>query len=89
MLTHCTDLVYGKGWGLYALWASIGLISYVYALSGSTTYYYAQFATSAYGEHTIIGTIGVITQIMNGVAQPFIAKVSSQLEQTFVPRLTF
>jgi len=31
------DVVFGKGWGLYSLWASIGLIAYVYALSRSTT----------------------------------------------------
>jgi hypothetical protein len=33
------------------------------------------FATSSFGEHTIIGTIGVINGVLNGVSQPFIAKV--------------
>jgi hypothetical protein len=32
------DLVFGRGWKLVLLWASIGLIAYVYALSQSTTY---------------------------------------------------
>jgi hypothetical protein len=32
------DVVFGKGWGLYSLWASIALIAYVYALSRSTTF---------------------------------------------------
>jgi hypothetical protein len=82
--------VFGKGLGLYALWASIGLIAYVYSLSRSTTVYCMSivlltsilaersdvpFATSSFGEHTIIGTIGVINGVLNGVSQPFIAKV--------------
>lgn len=87
------DLVFGKGLGLYALWASIGLIAYVYSLSRSTTYYCrcrgthvlecrlilaldVPVATSSFGLHTIVGTIGVINGILNGVAQPFVAKVS-------------
>jgi len=88
------DVVFGKGWGLYILWFSIGLIAYVYSLSRSTTAYCqyierneirqwlietsstdAQFATSSFGEHTVIGTIGVINGIIAGVAPPFIAKV--------------
>jgi len=69
-------VVFGKGWGLYTLWISIGLIAYVYSLSRSTTAYYAQFATSSFGEHTIIGTIGVVNGIIGGVAPPFIAKLA-------------
>ena len=38
-LADQSDIVFGKGLGLYALWASIGLIAYVYSLSRSTTYY--------------------------------------------------
>ena len=84
-------IVFGKGVGLYALWFSIGLIAYVYALSQSTTYYCEyrtarsvrrlnpdeQFATSSFGSHTILGTISVICSIMGGVAKPFVAKVSA------------
>lgn len=36
----------------------------------------ASFATSSFGEHTIIGTIGVVNAIMRGVAPPFIAKLA-------------
>jgi hypothetical protein len=35
----------------------------------------AQFVTSAYKEHTVIGTIGVINGIVGGVLPPFVAKV--------------
>ncbi|KAL7419034.1 hypothetical protein Q5752_005870 [Cryptotrichosporon argae] len=69
-------LVFGRGWGLYLLWVSIGLIAYVYSLSRSTTAYYAAYATSSYSDHTIISTIGVINGIVAGVAPPFIAKLA-------------
>jgi hypothetical protein len=39
-------LVFGKGWGLFALWFSIGMISYAYALSQSTTWHCEWFSTS-------------------------------------------
>ncbi|WWC69773.1 uncharacterized protein I206_103716 [Kwoniella pini CBS 10737] len=69
-------VVFGKGTKLWILWFSIGLISCAYALSDMTTYYYVPFATSAFGEHTVLGTISVITAIMAGVAKPFIAKLA-------------
>ncbi|KAK1925985.1 hypothetical protein DB88DRAFT_480303 [Papiliotrema laurentii] len=69
-------LVFGRGGGLYALWVSIALIAYVYSLSRSTTGTYAQFVTSAYKEHTVIGTIGVINGIVGGVLPPFVAKLA-------------
>lgn len=34
------------------------------------------FAASAFGEHSLIGTIGTITSIMAGVSQPFVAKIA-------------
>ncbi|KAG5641857.1 hypothetical protein DXG03_004097 [Asterophora parasitica] len=74
-------LVFGKGWKLWLLWLSIGIIAYVYALSQNTTYVYSAFATSSFGEHTIVGTIAVITAIMAAVAQPFIAKMADLLSR--------
>ncbi|WVQ70460.1 uncharacterized protein L199_008687 [Kwoniella botswanensis] len=69
-------MVFGKGAKLWVLWVSIGLLACAYALSSNTTYLYTAFATSAYGEHTVLGTISVITSIMSGVAKPFIAKLA-------------
>ncbi|WVQ89262.1 hypothetical protein IAS59_003015 [Cryptococcus gattii] len=69
-------LVFGNGWKLWILWGSIALISITYCLSQMTTYYYTAFATSAFGEHTVLGTISVITGIMAGVAKPFLAKLA-------------
>ncbi|KAK8849795.1 hypothetical protein IAR55_005131 [Kwoniella newhampshirensis] len=69
-------LVFGNGWKLWALWGSVALIACAYALSQNTTYNYEPFATSSFGEHTVLGTITVITGIMAGVAKPFIAKLA-------------
>jgi hypothetical protein len=35
------------------------------------------FATSGFQQHAVIGTIGVVTNLISGTAKPFIAKVSS------------
>ncbi|OCF37481.1 siderophore-iron transporter Str1 [Kwoniella heveanensis BCC8398] len=80
-------LVFGKGWKLYTLWLSIALICIAYSLSQMTTYAYAPFATSSFGEHTILGTISVITSIMSGVTKPFIAKCADLFSRPWA--LTF
>ncbi|WRT66816.1 uncharacterized protein IL334_003779 [Kwoniella shivajii] len=76
-------LVFGKGTKIWVLWVSIGLIACAFALSSNTTYNYVPFATSAFGEHTVLGTIAVITSIMSGVAQPFIAKLADLWSRPF------
>ncbi|WVQ79992.1 hypothetical protein IAT38_002093 [Cryptococcus sp. DSM 104549] len=67
-------LVFGNGWKLWMLWGSIACICCAYSLSQMTTWHYTAFATSAFGTHTLLGTIATITSIMAGVAKPFIAK---------------
>lgn len=69
-------IVFGKGWKLVTLWTAIGLISFVFSMSSNTIYWYTPFATSAFGEHTIVATVSVITGIVDGVAKPFIAKIA-------------
>ncbi|TYJ52549.1 hypothetical protein B9479_006838 [Cryptococcus floricola] len=76
-------LVFGKGWKLWLLWGSIALIANVYSLSSMTTYNYTAFATSSFGEHTVLGTITVITGIMAGVAKPFLAKMADLWSRPF------
>jgi MFS family permease len=39
------------------------------------------FAASAFGEHSLIGTIATITSIMSGVSQPFIAKIADNFSR--------
>jgi hypothetical protein len=53
----------------------LAIISFVYALSQSTTYTYEAYAASSFESHALIGTIGVIVSIIGGVGRPFIAKV--------------
>ncbi|KAJ7178614.1 hypothetical protein C8R43DRAFT_467113 [Mycena crocata] len=69
-------LVFGKGWQLWMLYGSLAIISFVYALSSTTTYIYEQFAASSFSAHPLIGTISVVVGIMAGVAKPFIAKIA-------------
>ncbi|KAK7033011.1 hypothetical protein R3P38DRAFT_3313100 [Favolaschia claudopus] len=69
-------LVFSKGWKLWMLYGSLALISFVYALSQSTTYTYEAYAASSFQSHALIGTIGVVVAIIGGVAKPFIAKTS-------------
>ncbi|OCF31471.1 siderophore-iron transporter Str1 [Kwoniella heveanensis BCC8398] len=76
-------LVFGKGLKLWILWGAIALVAFTYGLSQMTTYYYTPFATSAFGEHTIVGTIGTITAIMAGVSKPFIAKLADLFSRPF------
>ncbi|KAH9932758.1 uncharacterized protein BXZ73DRAFT_46749 [Epithele typhae] len=69
-------LVFGKGWKLWLLWASILLMEYVYSLANGTTRTYVQYATSSYSEHTILGTISVATVLVGGLSSPFLAKLA-------------
>ncbi|KAI5479989.1 MFS transporter, siderophore-iron transporter [Pseudohyphozyma bogoriensis] len=61
---------------IWLLYISIGLISYVYSLQQNTTYAYLQFATSSFGEHSILGAISVATTVISAVSRPFIAKIA-------------
>ncbi|GAA5919492.1 hypothetical protein JCM6882_008652 [Rhodosporidiobolus microsporus] len=67
--------VFGRGRAIYLLYLSIGLISYVYSLSGNTTGSYLAFATSAFSAHSLLGAIDVAVSLMGAVSKPFIAKV--------------
>lgn len=49
------------------------------------------FSTSAYGAHTIVGTIAVVNSIISAVCQPFLAKLAdlSSRPTAFVVSLAF
>ncbi|GHJ87473.1 hypothetical protein NliqN6_3875 [Naganishia liquefaciens] len=68
--------VFGKGWKYWALWIAIMIVFYAYTLSSSTSYIYQPFATSGFQQHAVIGTIGVVTNLISGTAKPFIAKIA-------------
>ena len=62
--------VFGSGKGQASIWlfyASIGLISYAYSLSSSTVSNFFSFATSAFGKHSILGTIEVAIYVLGAV----------------------
>ncbi|KAI5479985.1 hypothetical protein MNV49_002275 [Pseudohyphozyma bogoriensis] len=84
-------LVFGKGWKIYMLYASIGLICYCYSLESNTTYNYLAFATSSFGQHSLLGTISTVTSIIGSVGRPFIARIADLLSRphAYLFSLTF
>jgi len=43
---------------------SLGLAAYIYSLDGTTTWNYLAFATSSFGDHSLISTIQVAQSII-------------------------
>ncbi|KAI0793538.1 MFS general substrate transporter [Fomes fomentarius] len=58
------------------LFIGIGLASYVYSLDNQTTSNYLAFATSYFGEHSLISSIQVAQSILIACGKPIIAKVA-------------
>lgn len=81
-------LVFGSGKGEAPIWLfylSIGLISYAYSLSSNTVSNFFSFATSAFGKHSILGTVEVAVYVLGAVGacgfltlDPFSAPFPSQ-----------
>ncbi|KAJ7021655.1 hypothetical protein C8F04DRAFT_1313472 [Mycena alexandri] len=69
-------LVFSKGWKIWMLYGSMALISFLYALSETTTSTYEVFAASSFESHSLIGAIAVVVSITSGIARPFLAKVA-------------
>ena len=62
--------VFGSDKGKASIWlfyVSIGLISYAYSLSSNTVSNFFSFATSAFGKHSILGTVGVAIYVLGAV----------------------
>lgn len=62
--------VFGSGKGEAPIWlfyVSIGLISYAYSLSSNTVSNFFSFATSAFGKHSILGTVEVAVFVLGAV----------------------
>ncbi|KAF9457293.1 drug:h+ antiporter [Collybia nuda] len=72
---EATHKVYGK-YSKWALFISLGLASYIYSLDGTTTYFYLNFATSSFGEHSLISPIQVAQSIIIACGKPVVAKVA-------------
>lgn len=67
--------VYGR-YSRWCLFIGLGLASYIYSLDASTTYAYLTFATSTFGEHSLISSITVAQSLIVAVGKPVIAKVA-------------
>ena len=62
--------VFGSGKGKAPIWLfyiSIGLISYAYSLSSNTVSNFFSFATSAFGKHSILGTVEVAIYVLGAI----------------------
>ncbi|KAJ7709746.1 major facilitator superfamily domain-containing protein [Mycena rosella] len=55
---------------------TLGLAAYIYSLDGTTTYTYLSYATSEFGDHSLIGPIQVAQGIIIAVGKPVIAKIA-------------
>ncbi|CCO33909.1 Siderophore iron transporter 3 [Rhizoctonia solani AG-1 IB] len=60
----------------WILYISIGALSYIYSLDTDTTPSYLPLATSEFGKHSFIGTIGTADGIITAVGKPCIAKIA-------------
>lgn len=63
--------VFGTGKGKAPIWlfyVSIALISYAYSLSSNTVSNFFSFATSAFGKHSILGTVEVAIYVLGAVS---------------------
>ncbi|KAJ2956538.1 hypothetical protein NQZ79_g7636 [Umbelopsis isabellina] len=69
-------VVFGTGWKIWLLYISVALIAYAYSLQSNTTYNYTAYATSSFGEHSLLGAISTATTIISSVGRPFIAKIA-------------
>ncbi|KAF8198595.1 drug:h+ antiporter [Pholiota molesta] len=72
---EATHKVYGK-YSKWFLFIGLGLAAYIYSLDGTTTYSYLAFATSSFGDHSLISTIQVAQSIIIACGKPVIAKIA-------------
>jgi hypothetical protein len=54
-----------SGFWLWMLYISIGALAYIYSLDQNTTSNYLPYATSSFGQHSFIGTIGTAEGIIS------------------------
>ncbi|KXJ94672.1 major facilitator superfamily domain-containing protein [Microdochium bolleyi] len=63
-------------WGLIAAYFSIFLMAFTTSLEGQVTYSVVAFATSSFGEHSLISTVYTIQGVVNAVIKPPMAKIA-------------
>ncbi|KAI0755989.1 drug:h+ antiporter [Irpex lacteus] len=68
-----------KVYGPHSKWflfLGLALASYIYSLDGTTTYTYLAYATSAFGEHSLISSVQVAQSVIIACGKPVIAKLA-------------
>lgn len=61
------------------LFIGVGIMAWIYSLDGVTTYLYTQYATSSFGQHSLLGAVGTVAAIVLAVGKPVSAKVADVL----------
>lgn len=65
-----------RGKAAWIIIASVWVLLWALCLEKSTTSNYEVYATSAYGRHTMIATLGIASNIISAIGQMFFAKLS-------------
>lgn len=79
---EAAEKVYGRT-SKWILFISLGMASYIYSLDSSTTSNYLSFAASAFGEHSLISSVGVAQSVVVAVGKPVIAKVADVTSRAY------
>lgn len=62
--------------GLWIAWAGIMLLAVAVSLDSQTIYSFQPYATSTFGAHSLLATIGTVQNIMYAVTKPPVAKIA-------------
>lgn len=62
--------------GLWIAWAGIMLLAVAISLDSQTIYSFQPYATSKFGAHSLLATIGTVQNIMYAVTKPPVAKIA-------------
>ncbi|KKA28124.1 hypothetical protein TD95_000994 [Thielaviopsis punctulata] len=58
------------------LYLGVFLVAYAYGLDGTLRYTYQTYATSSFGEHSLLASINVLRAVIAAVAQPTAGKIA-------------
>ncbi|ODQ55505.1 MFS general substrate transporter [Saitoella complicata NRRL Y-17804] len=77
--------VINKYWTKQSLWIAYGsifLLAFITSLESQTTYTFTRIATSSFSAHSLISSVGVISNILLAVIKPPMAKLSDVFGRT-------
>lgn len=71
--------------GLWVAWAGILLLAVAVSLDSQTIYSFQPYATSTFGAHSLLATIGTVQNIMYAVTKPPVAKIADVFGYELLP----